>query len=84
MSTFAYFNEFCRSRGRPVLSSEYYLPCMEFHKEHFQLKIFHVDRIDHDIYAKNRRQPRKLSIFAYLCEYAISSTKFLGRWLGLG
>ena len=54
MSTFAYFNEFCRSRGGPVLTSEYYLD--EISQRIFQLKIFHVDRIDRDIYAKNRRK----------------------------
>ena len=62
-----------------MLTSEYYLPCIEFHDEHFQLKIFHVDRIDRDIDAKNRRK-----LQSYLCEYAITSTKFLGRWLSLG
>jgi len=46
---FSYFNEYCRSRGGPVLTSEYYLTCMKFHEEPFQLKIFHLDRMDRDI-----------------------------------
>ena len=84
-SIFAYCKEFCSLKGRPRLTSEYYLPCRKFREEYFQAKnISCRPYIDRGIYAKNRRKPRKLSIFAYLWEYAITSTKFLGRWLGLG
>jgi len=52
-SIFAYCKEFCSLKGRVTLTSEHYLACRKFHEEHFQLRIFHLNRIDRDIFAKN-------------------------------